>query len=429
MKTELFPLSSSLFNACSLFYLLSTLFYIVFLVKRHRTVGMVASGAAWIGLAANTAALVLRWIAAGWDHPPFTNLYESLVFFAWGIALVYLLFEWKYRQKVVGAFVLTMALAAMGLASLSPNKEIEPLVPALQSWWLHIHVITASIGYAAFVVAFGFSIAFLLKDRTDLSRFGIAAALLQLVTLVLVSQGSILTRGIYQLTRVTFIEGNMQVVQDPTSHQAASIIIPGVGILLLMTFVLYLTATILFFIKMKKQESQMGTHAFPVIGAAFGVQGLGIGWLVFKAGTMEEASLSANPYGLTLLVLAWAAVGFLLLFSWKYDALLGLLPETEVLDNIEYKSIMVGFPFMTLLIVTGAIWANYAWGRYWGWDPKETWSLITWLIYAVYLHARFTAGWRGRRTAYISIIGFISVIFTYLGVNIFLSGLHSYASG
>ncbi len=429
MKTELFPLSISLFNACSLFYLLSTLFYIVFLAKRHRTIGTLASGTAWTGLAANTAALVLRWIAAGWDHPPFTNLYESLVFFAWGIALVYLLFEWKYQHRVVGAFVLTMALAAMGLASLSPNKEIEPLVPALQSWWLHIHVITASIGYAAFVVAFGFSIAFLLKDRIDLSRFGIAAGLLQIFTLILGSQGSILTRGIYQLTRVTFIEGNMQVVQDPTGHHAASITIPGVGTLLLIALVLYLAATILFFIKTIKQESQIGTHAFTVVGAAFGAQSLGIGWLVFKAGIMEEASLSANPYGFTLLVLAWAAVGFLLLFTWKYDGLLGLLPETEVLDTIEYKSIMVGFPFMTLLIVTGAIWANYAWGRYWGWDPKETWSLITWLIYAVYLHARFTAGWRGRRTAYLSIIGFISVIFTYLGVNIFLSGLHSYGSG
>ncbi|KAB2954601.1 c-type cytochrome biogenesis protein CcsB [Heliorestis acidaminivorans] len=103
------------------------------------------------------------------------------------------------------------------------------------------------------------------------------------------------------------------------------------------------------------------------------------------------------------------------------------LPSLETLDQLGYRLIAVGFPLLTLCIITGAIWAEYAWGRYWSWDPKETWSLITWLVYAVYLHARFTYGWKGKKAAILAIIGFIAVLFTFFGVNYFLSGLHSYA--
>lgn len=104
-----------------------------------------------------------------------------------------------------------------------------------------------------------------------------------------------------------------------------------------------------------------------------------------------------------------------------------LLPDKNLLEDINYKAIAIGFPMLTLGVITGAAWANYAWGSYWSWDPKETWSLITWFIYAAFLHARFTRGWRGRKTAILSIVGFVAVLFTYFGVNYVLSGLHSYA--
>ena len=103
------------------------------------------------------------------------------------------------------------------------------------------------------------------------------------------------------------------------------------------------------------------------------------------------------------------------------------MPSQEVLDTINYKSITLGFVLLTCGIISGAIWANFAWGTYWSWDPKETWSLITWLIYAIYLHARLMRGWYGKKIAWISIIGFLAVLFTYWGVNFLLSGLHSYA--
>ena len=114
--------------------------------------------------------------------------------------------------------------------------------------------------------------------------------------------------------------------------------------------------------------------------------------------------------------------------SKKMGAIAKRLPPLKVLDDLNYQSLTFGFPLLTLGIITGAIWAEYAWGRYWSWDPKETWSLITWFFYAAMLHQRLTVGWRGRKAAIMAIIGFLAVLFTFLGVNLLLSGLHSYAN-
>jgi len=113
--------------------------------------------------------------------------------------------------------------------------------------------------------------------------------------------------------------------------------------------------------------------------------------------------------------------------SKKTTGLMRRLPSLEVLDEVNYRSLTVGFPLMTVGIVTGSVWASYAWGSYWSWDPKETWSLVTWILYAVLLHQRLAMGWRGKKAALMAIIGFVSVLFTFLGVNLVLEGLHSYA--
>lgn len=120
------------------------------------------------------------------------------------------------------------------------------------------------------------------------------------------------------------------------------------------------------------------------------------------------------------------AFGTSILYLLKIKMKVGMLPDATFLDEVTYKMISIGFVLLTLCIITGAAWADRAWGRYWGWDPKETWSLITWLIYGTFLHARLARGWNGLRMSVISIAGFIAVIFTYLGVNYVLSGLHSY---
>jgi len=141
-------------------------------------------------------------------------------------------------------------------------------------------------------------------------------------------------------------------------------------------------------------------------------------------------SMHSNPYDLVLFLVLWGVMGFYLLVEFKLDVLIKRLPELQTLDLFSYRMILVAFPLLLLVIVTGAIWAHYSWGRYWGWDPKETWSLITWTIYALYLHTRITRGWVGRPSAIIAVVGFLMVIFTYLGVNLGLtgSGLHTYGS-
>jgi cytochrome c-type biogenesis protein CcsB len=108
------------------------------------------------------------------------------------------------------------------------------------------------------------------------------------------------------------------------------------------------------------------------------------------------------------------------------EGIIARFPSSKALDDVVYRAIVWGFPFLTAGIITGAAWANYAWGTYWSWDPKETWSLIVWLVYAAFLHARITRGWHGKRAAILSIAGFLATIMCYLGVNLVLSGLHSY---
>jgi cytochrome c-type biogenesis protein CcsB len=240
--------------------------------KQPRKLAFAATTLLSAGLVAQTGYIILRWIAAG--RAPFSNMFESLVLFAWAIVAVYLRLQVRLRLPWLAAATALLALLSLAYAS-SFESDIKPLMPALRSNWLAVHVFTCFLGYGAFAVAFASSIAYIIAVRKN--------------------------------------------------------------------------------------------------GKA--------------------------------------------------------LPETR--DGFEAataKSISFGFLFLTIGIIGGAVWANSAWGSYWQWDPKETWSLITWFIYAVFLHCRFMRGWKGKRAAWISIIGFASVVFTYVGVNFLLSGLHSYAS-
>jgi len=280
--------SSLFFNVTTIAYMASMVVFFAFLASKNKVIGLAGSLLAYAGFAIQTAAIVLRWkesYAMGYGHAPLSNLYESVVFFSWTIILIYIFIELKYKYRIVGAFVVPFALLGMAWAQLGMQSGIEPLVPALQSNWLLYHVVTCFLGYAAFAVACGISIMYLVKANSE-------------------------ERG------------------------------------------------------------------------------------------------GSTPAG----------------------GLMGMFPPIRVLDDLNYRAIMIGFPLLTLGIITGAAWANYAWGTYWSWDPKETWSLIVWFVYAAFLHARFTRGWVGKRAAWLSIIGFAATIFCYLGVNLFLSGLHSYGS-
>ena len=280
--------SSQLFGITMLAYLLSAAFYLGLLIFKLPRAGQIGMLLAVVGVVVQTAAIGLRWYESyqiGHGHAPLTNMYESLVFFAWCTTLVYLYLEYRYKARVVGAFVLPCVAVAMAYASFSDriDDRINPLIPALQSNWLIAHVVTCFIGYAAFAVAGGLGLMYLIKRRA-------------------------------------------------VQRQAPA------------------------------------------------------------------------------------------------DSIGGSLPELRVIDNLTHRTIVFGFLWLSAGIITGAVWANEAWGTYWSWDPKETWSIITWFLYASTLHARFTRGWSGRRIAWLAIAGFVAVFFTYFGVNFLLSGLHSYGS-
>jgi ABC-type transport system involved in cytochrome c biogenesis permease subunit len=138
-------------------------------------------------------------------------------------------------------------------------------------------------------------------------------------------------------------------------------------------------------------------------------------------------STNANPVELAALITAFAATLFVILFSFRTERLRAALPEKEKLDSMMYKTASVAFAMLAMLLITGAVWANESWGRYWGWDSKETGALVAWLTYAAFLHTRISRGWTGRSSAYFALVGFLLVIFTYLGVSYLLPGLHSYA--
>ncbi|MDY6878638.1 MAG: c-type cytochrome biogenesis protein CcsB [Thermodesulfobacteriota bacterium] len=273
-----------IFSYITFVYFGAFVFYLFMMVMGRSGPGRVATFILWMGFVAHTFAILLRWFESyqmGIGHAPLSDLYESLVFFSWAIVLLYVLVEWRTKNRSFGTFVTPLAFLAMAYASFSPGIEsqIRPLLPALKSNWLISHVVTCFFGYAAFGIAFGVSLMYLIK-RLD------------------------------------------------------------------------------------------------------------------KGG--------------------------------RERSLLTLIPATGILDDLNHQMMVIGFIMLTLGIITGSVWAQSAWGRYWGWDPKETASLITWLVYASALHSRLIVGWRGKKTAILCIIGFFCVLMTYFGVN-FLTGLHSYA--
>ncbi len=272
--------SAYILSVTTFIYAFAAVLYFSAWIFRKSLPGKTGTGVTIVGILTHIAGILLRWMESyklGIGHAPFSNLYESLVFFSLTIAALYLYIEIRYKNRVISAFAGTMAFLTLAYAALKAD-QISPLIPALKSNWLIAHVITCFLGYAGFAVAFGISI--------------------------------------------------------------------------------------LYFIKHLENEEKQGS-------------------------------------------------------------ILSLLPQTRILDELTYQMVVFGFFFLTIGIITGAVWANSAWGRYWGWDPKETWSLVTWFVYAILLHARLIRGWQGKRIALISIIGFTAVMFTYFGVN-YLPGLHSY---
>jgi ABC-type transport system involved in cytochrome c biogenesis permease subunit len=259
---------STLFLVTFILYIISAFFYLSFLFSKKPRQAKTGSALAIAGLAVQAIALIVRTVESG--HAPFTNMYESLSFLSWASVLAFVIIDKKFGISRIGAYIMLIVIGLVALAS-SPlmPKEATPLVPALQSYWLWLHVSVTLLGEAFFAVAFIASIVYLAAKEPE---------------------------------------------------------------------------------------------------------------------------------------------------------------KKEKMDSVSYRSVAVGFPLFTLGgLVFGMVWAYKAWGTYWSWDPKEVWSLITWVVFALYLHTRIVMGWKGKRSAIIAILGFLAALFTYFGVNYLLAGLHSYA--
>ncbi len=269
------------YRSAMLAYGLTALVYLAYLFIRDSLIGRIAAGVLFLGLILNLIGMIRRGIETyqmGVFHPPWSNLFEALTFWSFVAGSIYLLIERKYGFKLIGAFVVPVIFLTSAYAIFKASHEIQPLMPALRSYWLYIHVVTAFIGYAGFTVAFGGAVAYLIKEKLQERGFG------------------------------------------------------------------------------------------------------------------------------------------------KF------LPSKDVLDEITYKSIAIVFPVWTASIILGAAWANEAWGGYWSWDPKEVWSLIVWLFFGAYLHARQLMGWKGKRVAWMVVFGFITVLICFFAINLYFPGLHSYAT-
>jgi cytochrome c-type biogenesis protein CcsB len=269
--------------------------------------------------------LGLRWLNFGYF--PLSNLYESLIFLVWGITFVTLIVEDNSNVAIVGSISTPIALFVTGFASLSLPESMQapsPLVPALKSNWLMLHVTVMMLSYASLIVGSLLSIFFLVLAKNKTSNLSVQGN----------SYGDMFAKPAY--TDTFFYESDSSVLAPNATGE-------------------------------------------------------------YQTGYPEKEKTSENRLGLL-----------------------------ESIDNLSYRTISFGFPLLTMGIIAGAVWANEAWGSYWSWDPKETWALITWLVFASYLHARITKSWQGEKPAMIASVGFVVVWICYLGVNFLGKGLHTY---
>jgi len=421
---------SNLLYAALIFYAGAGALYLGFGVTATESYIKFASLATWAGLIANTGAVAHRWYEAG--HPPFASIYEMLLSFVWTLAALTLIAEKRYGVRVIGTVTMPVAIVGVVLMQLL-RTEVRPLVPALQSTWLHVHVTLAMLAYAACALSFALGMMFLIQDKMRTETF-LAAT-------------SIFTVGIYAGILTRFERwGGLNVIAWDAENKTEMFLsrgvrlfvtIPDLGWLLLLVAIAVAAPLVLYTIARIKQDDSYLTLANRAVFLSILLQMLGLVFFLLRARDGQYASLdaeglyptslAASPFILAGLVGGIFANLLYVLLLWRREDLEKLLPPADALDRITYKTICIAFPLLTLMIAAGAYWANRAWGSYWNWDPKETWAAITWLVYAGYLHMRITRGWRGRRAAYFAILGFAVVMFTFFGVTYLLPGLHAYA--
>ncbi len=417
-------------------------------VARREEVGVHLTGASWF------------WTFI--SHPPYTNLFESLMFVTWVIMVAYAIIEWRWKLRPMGVVALSLTLAGLAEAYIVIDKDLKPLVPALQSRWILIHVGMIFVAYSLFLLAAVLGVFYLIRSNTKTSIMGaVQVFICAVVTLLAGGAKALLTQASFDVTPVGLhperaADGSIHNVWASVHYMLPGaekssryfVSVPGVGPVVLLAVIVLLVASFLWWREYRSGvEHEMTGAAWKATLVGFGLLTIGLGFLFYRMGTTPpftpeplangqfvnqlpfRMSVGSN-YSLGLLATTWAGLALYLGLISQRAALVPKLPDPKKLDDMIYKVVIVGFPLISIGIVLGGMWAAAAWGRFWGWDPKETWALITWAVYAIYLHVRITYG-PGKIPSTLAVFGFGVVVFTYMGVNLGLTGegLHVYGQG
>ncbi|MBD8070302.1 c-type cytochrome biogenesis protein CcsB [Bacillus sp. PS06] len=386
-------LSGNLLYLAFIVYLIATIFFGGAIrdkkksnINRWSQIGIILT---IIGFLTQTGYFFTRWIAAG--HAPVSNLFEFTTFFGMMMVLAFIFIYFIYKTSVVGLFTLPVALLLIAYASMFP-REISPLIPALQSDWLHIHVTTAALGQAVLAISAITGILYLVKvvDQTVSSKrtFWLESIMYTLVMTVGFIVISIVYSSMGYESTFSWVDKNGQDAE--MVYHLPALVTPNEGELL------------------TDGKFQSGLEVPAIISA----RKLNTVIWSFLVGTIL--------YGIIRLILR-KRIGAALQPLVKNMNL-------DLVDEIGYRSVAIGFPIFTLgALIFAMIWAQIAWTRFWGWDPKEVWALITWLFYAAFLHLRLSKGWHGEKSAWLAVIGFAIIMFNLVFVNLVIAGLHSYA--
>ena len=421
---------SNLLFAALIFYSGAGALYLGFGVTGTDSYVKFASLATWAGLLANTGAVAHRWYEAG--HPPFASVYEMLLSFVWTLAVLTLIAEKKFGVKVIGTVTMPVAIVGVVLMQLL-RTEVHPLVPALQSTWLHVHVTLAMLAYAACALSFALAMMFLIQDKMQTETFLVATG----VSTLAIYASIVLTR--FEKGGLSLVAWSAEEKREVFLSKGVRlfVVVPDLGWLILLATLVVAAPLVLYGLAHWKKDDRFLAIANRAVFISILLQIMTLVMFLLRAREgaypsldaegLFATSLAASPFILSGLVGGIFISLLYLLLLWRRPDLERLLPDANSLDRITYKTICIAFPLLTLMIAAGAYWANQTWGSYWNWDPKETWAAITWLVYAGYLHMRITRGWRGRRAAYFAILGFGVVMFTFFGVTYLLPGLHAYA--
>ena len=351
--------------------------------------GKVAFTVTIIGFLANLGYFFTRWGATG--HAPLSNMFEFTT--AFGMTLVggFILLYFLYRTPVLGMVVLPVALLIIAFASMFPS-EVSPLIPALQSNWLAIHVSTVVIAEGILAISAAAGLVYLLKvvdvSKSSKQRFWLEAIMYSMILVL----GFVVASSYFSLTNY---EADFDYIDKEGQEATITYNMPPI-------------------FGMNEYEALTDDAMSPLVETP----------AIVNAGKLTTVTWSV----IVGTVLYWL---IRLIARKRISAILQPFVKNvnlNLMDEINYRSIIIGFPLFSLgALIFAMIWAQIAWSRFWGWDPKEVWALITWLFYAAYLHLRLGKGWEGEKSAWLAVIGFAIIMFNLVVVNLIIAGLHSYA--